>query len=220
MPTISVFGARAVATVPTGAVSVRPGDLSASVIIVGAISLAFTTTAVVLRLWSRARSTRKLDLWWDDWALVATVIFLHAFICLDMAWTSLGLGKHIEAISTTSLLPTIYMSKASILLYTICIWLIKLSSLLMYARIFGRSPTFRTILWCSGACVTSWFICTAIVPWFNCTPVRKTLDPFLPGQCFDRMAWFLTSSIINATIDLFILLLPIPMLWRLHMTTS
>lgn len=218
MPVISDLIARATGTGSGSAIPVRQGDLGPAVLIVGAISLGLTTIALVLRLWSRARSSSKMDFWWDDWVLVTTTIVSHAFLGLNMAWTRLGLGKHIEAISMTSLLPTIYISKASILIYAVSIWLIKISALLMYARIFRRSRMFRITLWCFGTWVSLWFVCTAIVPWFNCTPVRKTIDPFLPGECFDRMGWFLASAFINSITDLAILILPFPMLWGLQMT--
>lgn len=98
------------------------------------------------------------------------------------------------------------------------IWLIKLSALCLFARIFRQSPTFRRVLWGFGFAVTGWFVCTAVIPWFNCTPVRKTIEPFIPGTCFDRMGWFLASAFINAFWDFSILVLPMPVIWSLQMT--
>ncbi|RYP52642.1 hypothetical protein DL769_010633 [Monosporascus sp. CRB-8-3] len=199
------------ATVP------REGDRGPAVVAVGAVSLAISSIAIALRFWSRTQSA-TISFWWDDYVLLVTTIVSHAFLSLNIAWTNIGLGKHIEAIPPGSLMPTIYISKAAILLYAVCIWLIKVSALLFFARIFSMSRRFRVSLWGFGACVTAWFICTAIVPWFNCSPVSKTLDPFIPGVCFNRMRWFLGSAFINAFADLLILLLPMPLIWRLHMT--
>ncbi|RYP89865.1 hypothetical protein DL770_004017 [Monosporascus sp. CRB-9-2] len=195
----------------------REGDRGPAVVAVGAASLAISSIAVALRFWSRTQSATT-SFWWDDYVLLVTTIFSHAFLSLNVAWTNIGLGKHIEAIPPGSLMPTVYISKASIELYSVCIWLVKVSALLLFARIFSVSRRFRVSLWGFGAYVTAWFLCTAIVPWFNCSPVRKTLDPFIPGICFDRMRWFLGSAFINAFTDLLILLLPMPLVWRLNMT--
>ncbi|KAI5917889.1 hypothetical protein F4810DRAFT_627735 [Camillea tinctor] len=206
------------AMIPKSSIPVREGDLGPSVVIVGAVSLGVTTIALALRLGLRALSPGETVFWWDDWALVLTTIISHAFLSLNIAWTHLGLGKHIEAISVSNTLPSVYFSKASMQLYSLCIWLIKISALLLYARIFKITRRFRIALWCVGGWVTAWFVCTAIVPWFNCSPVRKTIDPFILGQCFDRMGWFLASAFINAITDLIILILPIPVVWQLQMT--
>ncbi|KAK8036949.1 hypothetical protein PG991_001263 [Apiospora marii] len=196
----------------------RTDDLGSAVLIVGAIAVFITSVALALRLWTRAQSS-KWSFWWDDWMLLTTTVFSHGLLALSMAWTRLGLGKHIENIDMTTMLPTIYMSKAVTLVYAICIFLIKASALLFYARIFNRSKRFRTILWGFGAAVAGWFLCTALVPWFNCRPTRKTIDPFIPGVCFDRMNWFLSSCVINTTLDLAILIMPVPQIWKLQMTT-
>lgn len=204
-------------SIPGSAAVVRTDDRASEVIAVAIVGITVSTIAVVLRFWSRA-FTAKLSFWWDDWLLLATALFSHAFQSLGIAWTRFGLGKHIESVSFADILPGTYMSHASITLYAVCIWLIKLSALLFFARIFNRAVAFRRSLWALGACVTAWAVCTIIVPWFNCAPVRKTLDPFGPGVCFDRMSWYLASAFINAFLDLTILLLPMPMIWRLQMS--
>lgn len=200
-----------------GPTTIRTGDRGPGIIAVAVVGITVSTIAVVLRFWARA-VTAKLTFWWDDWLILATVIFSHTFLALGIAWIKFGLGKHIEAISMDNVLPGNYMAHAATLVYAICIWLIKLSALCLFARIFGKSPTFRKVLWGFGFAVTGWFVCTAIIPWFNCTPVRKTIEPFIEGHCFDRMGWFLASAFINAFWDFAILVLPMPVIWRLQMS--
>ncbi len=202
-----------------GTTAAREGDRGPAVVVVAAVSLVISSIAILLRFWSRSQ-TPSMSFWWDDYVLLVTTIVSHGFLSLNIAWTNIGLGKHIEAISPSTLMPTIYISKAAMLLYGICIWLIKVSALLLFARIFRLSRAFKISLWSFGAYVTAWFICTAIVPWFNCSPVPKTLDPLIPGVCEDRTPWFLASAFINAFTDLLILLLPMPLIWCLQMTLS
>ncbi|KAK7709429.1 hypothetical protein SLS64_006342 [Diaporthe eres] len=200
-----------------GPTTIRTGDRGPGIIAVAVVGITVSTIAVVLRFWARA-VTAKLSFWWDDWLILATLVFSHTFLALGIAWIRFGLGKHIEAISMDNVLPGNYMAHAATLVYAVDIWLIKLSALCLFARIFRQSPTFRRVLWGFGFAVTGWFVCTAIIPWFNCTPVRKTIEPFIPGTCFDRMGWFLASAFINAFWDFAILVLPMPVIWRLQMT--
>lgn len=200
-----------------GATTIRNGDRGPGIVAVAVVGMTVSTIAVVLRFWSRA-TTAKLRFWWDDWLILATIIFSHAFLSLGIAWIKFGLGKHIESISRDNILPGNYMSHASTMVYITVIWLIKLSALCLFARIFRQAPIFRKVLWGFGFAVTGWFVCTAIVPWFNCTPVRKTINPFMPGACSERMGWYLSSAFINAFLDLSILALPMPVIWRLQMT--
>ncbi|KAI9158001.1 Satratoxin biosynthesis SC15 cluster protein [Paramyrothecium foliicola] len=197
----------------------RTGDLGPAIVGVAAASIGISTVAVVLRFWSRAGST-SLAFWWDDWLVLITTIVSHGFLSLYIAWTKIGFGKHVEFIPVTSMLPSVYYSKASIVLHALCIWLIKISALFLFARIFRQSVRFRRLLWILGVAVTCWLACTAVVPWFNCHPIRRTLDPMVPGYCFERMGWFYTSAFLNAFFDLVILVLPMPLIWRLHMTVQ
>ncbi|KAH8672908.1 hypothetical protein BGZ60DRAFT_430204 [Tricladium varicosporioides] len=192
------------------------------VIAAGVVGIVVPTIAVVLRFISRSQAGGGLSItlrfWWDDWAILTTLIFSNSFLGLNIAWTNHGLGKHFVAIPSSSAVTNNNISHASIFIYAICIWLIKVSTLLLYARIFKYSRSFALTLWVVGGVVTGWFICTAIIPWFNCYPVSKTLNLFEPGVCFNRMPWFYASAFINAIIDLLILVLPLPAISQLQMT--
>ena len=190
------------------------------VIAVASVGMVLSTIAVVLRFISRSQTGRvSVDMfWWDDWAILATLIMSHGFLAVNIAWTKYGLGIHFLAIPFSDAVVNNNISHAQILIYAVCIWMIKISTLLLYARIFKFSRKFATTLWAVGGVVTAWFICTAVVPWFNCTPVAKTLNLFEPGECYDRMPWFYASAFINAFFDLLILVLPMPAISRLQMT--
>ena len=50
-----------------------------------------------------------------------------------------------------------------------------------------------------------------------CRPLAKNWNPLLPGTCGDSIKSVLATSIINVTIDLIIIILPMPVLWGLQM---
>ncbi|CAF9918824.1 hypothetical protein IMSHALPRED_004427 [Imshaugia aleurites] len=51
---------------------------------------------------------------------------------------------------------------------------------------------------------------------FVCTPVRKGWLPEVPGRCLNTNRWFLGSTISSVIIDVYIMFLPLPVLWTLH----
>ena len=64
----------------------------------------------------------------------------------------------------------------------------------------------------------AWWIAINFVATFNCIPVDKYWKPKLSGTCIDTYEAFLGASIPNLITDFFLLLLPLPMLWRLHIS--
>jgi hypothetical protein len=196
------------------------GDRGPEIIAVAVVGIVIPTIAVVLRFISRIQGGRPFleKFWWDDLAILATMIVSHCFLALSIVWTKYGLGKHFAAVPFSAALPSNNISHGSVMLYALCIWLIKVTTLLLYARIFKVSRTYVAVLWGFGGVVTAWFICTVIVPWFDCSPVSKTINIFEPGVCYNRMPWYYASAFINSFFDLAILLLPLPAIMRLQMT--
>lgn len=53
-----------------------------------------------------------------------------------------------------------------------------------------------------------------------CRPVSYNWDKSINGHCSEESAPFLASACINMSIDVMIVVLPMPMLWSLQMPTS
>ncbi|GAW20837.1 hypothetical protein ANO14919_103490 [Xylariales sp. No.14919] len=181
------------------------------------VSIVVPTIAVVLRLWSRG-VVASLKFWWDDAAILATLIFSHVFLALHLYWTTIGLGRHAYTIPPSLKNPSNILSRVSLVFYAACILLVKISALLLYARIFKASPVFRRALWIIGVFLTVWWVILTIVPWLFCHPLEKDIELSLPGVCDHPSAWYYTSAFINAIEDLVVLILPTPIIWKLQMT--
>ena len=52
----------------------------------------------------------------------------------------------------------------------------------------------------------------------QCSPIQKLWEPTLPGHCFSRRRLGVASGIMNVISDFSILLLPLPLIWRLQMS--
>lgn len=102
--------------------------------------------------------------------------------------------------------------------YNTTIWLMKLSALTLYGRIFRVSDRMRKALWVLGVILTLWWAAIAVTSWMECKPLIKTLDPTIPGECPGLgLPYYYALAIINPIFDFIILCLPIPLIWKLYM---
>ena len=53
-----------------------------------------------------------------------------------------------------------------------------------------------------------------------CTPIEINWDKAIDGSCGDISAFLLSTAVINAVLDLLIVLLPLPVVWKLQMATQ
>ena len=99
--------------------------------------------------------------------------------------------------------------------YTFTVPTVKISILLFYRRIFV-TKSFRIasmiLIWC---CV-AWFIAIFLLDIFQCSPVQRQWNRALPGTCINDRLSFVANGIFNIVIDFATLLLPMPVIWKLH----
>lgn len=133
----------------------------------------------------------------------------------------LGLGKHIAVVPMPNVLQALKVLFATYLVYDTGLTLAKMSALLFLARIFGsHSRNFNRLLWATHGLVWAWWVGIVFATIFMCKPVAKQWNPALEGTCGSNDALWLGSAIPSVIIDLVILVLPMPMLWRLQLRPS
>ncbi|KAL8949409.1 MAG: hypothetical protein Q9222_004478 [Ikaeria aurantiellina] len=182
--------------------------------------IVLATLTIFLRFWSRAIASpdRGPKFWWDDWAALASLPFTITSISLVLYMISLGLGRHVTEIPQSKTLEQLKVLYACYILYDTSITFPKISALLFYARIFGtQNKAFRYMLWLTHFLVIGWLLSIMMLGVFLCDPVEKQWKPYLDGHCKPNSALWLGSAIPSVVIDLILLLLPLPMLWRLQM---
>ena len=104
------------------------------------------------------------------------------------------------------------------IIYSTSMSFIKLSVLFFYLRVFVnhslRTATKAAIvlvcLWCAGNFLQVFLICQ---------PFLRVYDPTVPGVCGDQIASFIAIGAYNIITDVIILILPMPTLWSLNMST-
>ena len=140
--------------------------------------------------------------------------FTWALIGLELGWVSAGLGRHIWAPNVHPQLGLIILF-ASEVVYDTSITIIRMSVLLFYHRIFGKDNRFRIALWITMAILVAWYIAITALAVFQCSPVQKQFDYTIPGHCLSFYGTFIGVTAPNFFIDVVLLLLPVPMLWKL-----
>ena len=137
---------------------------------------------------------------------------------IGLYWVSIGLGKHIDQIpgSASELAKVLFIVD---LIYNTGLTVIKMSVLLFYVRVFGIVLD-RFVFWIVAFLIIGWGISMNFKVVFNCAPIHKAWDPTLPGHCLSLYKTFLGTAISNIVIDFVLLVLPVPMLWRLRIEIS
>ena len=132
---------------------------------------------------------------------------------------TVGLGKHIDQIpGSASQLPKLLF--IGNIIYNTGLTVIKMSVLLFYVRVFGIVLVYRFIFWIVAFLIIGWGIAINFMAIFGCAPIHRAWNPTLPGHCASLDQTLLGTAISNIVVDFILLVLPVPMLWRLQMETS
>ncbi|KAG8167420.1 hypothetical protein KVR01_003109 [Diaporthe batatas] len=171
---------------------------------------------IALRFVALVMSRRTFSL--DDLFIIVAYVNTVAIGVVSM-WSSVnGLGK------SAAVLTDYEIAAAAKLLFTsyIC-WLLasvfyKLAILSLYNRIF-TTPQFRRWSYGVSALVIGYCIAYFCVYMTNCEPIDHMWNPTPDGHCRDGHVGEYCTLAINMFLDLVILILPMPTLWKLKLPT-
>ena len=69
-----------------------------------------------------------------------------------------------------------------------------------------------------GAIVFSWWVAIFFTSIFTCSPVQYQWDKTIPGgYCLQQEKFFLGNALPNIVTDALVVILPMPIIWRLQM---
>lgn len=93
---------------------------------------------------------------------------------------------------------------------------VKISILLLYRRIF-TTRTFLRVNLAVGCLVLSSATAIALAAVFRCNPIADAWAHQARSGCFDTRTFYVTTKAIDFFTDVLVLLLPMPMVWQLHL---
>lgn len=135
-------------------------------------------------------------------------------IGLTLKLVHYGLGLHVYVLPLENVVGYLKLVWIIYFVHTTGMAIAKTSVLLFYTRVFGmRNSKFKYAVWSIHAMNIAWVIGTLLSVTFVCNPVSEAWNFMLPGTCLNFTQLWLGNGLPNLIIDIFILVLPVPMLW-------
>ena len=91
---------------------------------------------------------------------------------------------------------------------------------LLYIRIFPVNH-FKIVCWIVVAINIAGMIAVVLATCLICKPISYYSDKTIPGgHCGNLPAFILYMAVVNLLLDFMVVILPLPMLWKLQMKTK
>lgn len=100
--------------------------------------------------------------------------------------------------------------------FMLCNGCTKLSLLTFYLHL-SPQRWFRNCVWVSIVIVSLYTIIITSLLFFFCTPPQKAFRFETEGKCMDVAILYMATAVSNVVTDLILFVLPIPMVYQLHM---
>lgn len=134
-----------------------------------------------------------------------------------------GVGRHLAAVEIQDPpVVTVYFKYLLVLAcyYYSMVAIPKLAILALYGRLLTLEP-YRTMIRVLAAVLILSATVIVIMCLNLCHPFAANWDPYLPGgKCMNQQAFYTYASLPNIITDVAMLILPIPVVWKLHSSTK
>ncbi|KAI9791870.1 MAG: hypothetical protein M1816_003415 [Peltula sp. TS41687] len=197
---------------------INPPSRADQLITVNAVLLSITTIFVVLRFYTRVFIARAIG--WDDYVCVLAMVCSYIHSALQLRMIHYGFGRHLWDVPFEKFVPQFprYLVLGSTT-HAILIFLVKLSILLLYLRLFQASKRMKITIYITGAFVLLCSIAGIAYGIIRSIPVFKSTDRGTFSKPNQSRDWFLTTwGILNIITDFLILVLPAPTVWGLNLS--
>jgi hypothetical protein len=98
--------------------------------------------------------------------------------------------------------------------------MIQLAILFLYQRLFFIVEWFRRACYILMGLVFAWFVASWVSDLTICQPVEKIWNVTMPGKCGNGKMMCNAVGVVHAVLDFFILMIPMPLIWNLRITTG
>ncbi|GCB17918.1 hypothetical protein AAWM_00803 [Aspergillus awamori] len=174
----------------------------------------------VWRLWIKLRPSSEHGLTFDDYVMIwATIIGVGVCVSGLVYGPPYGFGRHVAALPTKEVETFMMGDYIFSHFYDVAIASTKLSVLALYYRIF-ITPKFRLVIILTVVWVILWLMTMEIVLGLECRPIAKFWNSSVEGTCFNLVAFSYFTNIANLVTDIWIFLLPLPIILHLQITKN
>ncbi|KAL8728219.1 MAG: hypothetical protein Q9181_005419 [Wetmoreana brouardii] len=170
-----------------------------------------------------SRRLQKVLLEADDYVLVLATLFTFALCAIAIIFPRIAragtrLSTAVEhAHDENKPMQASFVSWMA--LYGASVALSKCAILLLYIRVFTTNNRAFTVAACViGFLVGATGVATTVGSIFQCTPVARNWSDAVQGHCINKLDFARYTAIPNVVTGFVMLLLPMPMIWRLSVT--
>ncbi|KAF2468354.1 uncharacterized protein BDR25DRAFT_231736, partial [Lindgomyces ingoldianus] len=181
----------------------------ASYIVAVSILVPLSVTAVLLRVLSNIE--RKQSLKVHDYLIFLAEVGTLSDVDRPVAVG--GLGLHYEGLSFSQIVLTLKIGEWA---WTTFITSFRLAILLFYMQII-KTKTFNRLCWVTSTLVFAYWVACVLTICLLCRPIAYNWNRLLRGSCGDVMAIEIFSGVWNMLVDIWVVFLPLPSIWKLHM---
>ncbi|KAF2801642.1 uncharacterized protein BDZ99DRAFT_528115 [Mytilinidion resinicola] len=160
-----------------------------------------------LRLYTRGCITKKFG--WDDLAIVLAMVFSIAFFALCVVCMNYGFGRHMWDTPATAMNMYLKLLIGIVITYIWSPMLTKFSILILYHRV-NPNKWFRICVYIIAFIITAYSLATIFIVGAGCQPTDAS-----NGNCLNQLA--LWQAILNIVTDFAMMVMPLPMLYKLQM---
>ncbi|KAL8801052.1 MAG: hypothetical protein Q9182_004744 [Xanthomendoza sp. 2 TL-2023] len=192
----------------------------ADIIVTQFVFTSIATVLVCLRLYVRAKITRKVG--WDDILIAIALIVTIPGTGFNIMMIREGFGRHLYYLKQTPkqipramfwhiIWPPTFLLSVTLTRISIC-------GLLL--RIFGVNRTWRRCLWATIAFLIAVNLPSFIMVFTQCRPYAKSWNAQLPGHCWpadNNVKVALYSGVLAVLQDWLLATIPIACLWNMHL---
>ncbi|KAI1081868.1 hypothetical protein F5B20DRAFT_578648 [Whalleya microplaca] len=160
---------------------------------------------------------RKIPLQLEDWLHLAALTFFYGQLGGTFASVAFGAGHPTTSLTKSQFSRFQQTLLARQVLYAIDIGLVKFSICVLLMRIFVNRG-FRLAAICIMVLSGLWMVSTVLVGLLMCRPIQANWDPEIPGAiCGKPGIAYMFIAVVNVFLEICLLILPIPMLWKLQL---
>ena len=180
------------------------------------VMLTFTVLFVAVRLYTKTRITRNFGV--DDYLCIAAFILAVAHSVFSHLSVTVGYGRHLWDLRAVEMtVAHVRIISAQTFMYFLAIGVVKISILAFYLRVFSVDRKLARLVYGGMAVIGVAYLgltINAIVLLFECSSV----DALSKKYCYDQYLPILIGGLFNIISDFYVLLLPVPRIWKLQTT--
>lgn len=130
-----------------------------------------------------------------------------------------GMGRHVIYVSEYDRMMVRKGDFVFSHFYDFALVFVKLGILAFYWRVFVH-PIFRKIVLATATFVIAWGIGITVTLFLVCRPLNAYWDSTVNGTCLTIVTFTYFTNISNLITDIWIFLMPVPMIWHLQLQTK